>query len=176
MPIAFPIPQRGASVSSIFKGFQNQFVRVPAVNQAQIGTPFSSEKPTTFTEARSRHRNFRNLGKQFVQVGSMARPNPVNTPQTDQRLFKRVFAYGDGNRELRGVSRDSVGAILGNCRVMIFRTEDMSFVKETTSDASGAWAVSMMAGGPFFYVEYKAGAPDVAGTSKNTLVTAQGNG
>jgi len=76
---------------------------------------------------------------------------------------------GTLNMTLSGLSRDNTGAALGNCRVLIFRTEDNSFVLETTSDASGNWSVSLLKGGPFFLVEYKAGAPDVAGTSKNNL-------
>ena len=74
---------------------------------------------------------------------------------------------------LSGRSLDSTGATLGNCRVLIFRTEDNSFVLETTSDASGNWSVTLNKGGPFFLVEYKAGSPDVAGTSLNTLAPIQ---
>jgi hypothetical protein len=77
---------------------------------------------------------------------------------------------GTLNLVLSGVSKDSAGSVLANCRVLIFRTEDNSFIGETTSDGSGAWSVSMMKGGPLFVVAYKAGAPDVAGTSRNDLV------
>jgi hypothetical protein len=71
---------------------------------------------------------------------------------------------------LGGVSRDSAGNVLGSCRVMVFRTEDNSFVTETTSDASGIWSIQLLVGGPFFLVAYKSGGPDVAGTSLNTIV------
>jgi hypothetical protein len=81
---------------------------------------------------------------------------------------------GTLNMTLAGVSRDSTGAALGNCRVMIYRTEDMSFVMETTSDGSGNWSVSLLRGGPFFLVEYLVGSPDRAGTSKNTLAPVPG--
>jgi hypothetical protein len=72
---------------------------------------------------------------------------------------------------LAGVSRDNAGAILGNCTVKVFRTADDVKVAETVSNATtGAWSVPMMPGGPFYYVEYKIGAPDRAGTSINTNV------
>jgi hypothetical protein len=71
---------------------------------------------------------------------------------------------------LFGVSRDSAGAILANCTVMIFRTEDKSFIGQTVSDGVGAWSYSITVGGPFFLVEYLVGTPDRAGTSVNTLV------
>ena len=77
---------------------------------------------------------------------------------------------GFSNLSLSGITKDSAGANLGLCRVLIFRTEDNSFVGETTSDAGGNWSISMNKGGPFFAVSYLAGTPDVAGTTLNTLV------
>jgi hypothetical protein len=69
---------------------------------------------------------------------------------------------------LVGVSRDGTGAILGLCTVRIFRTADDVKVAETVSDASGNWSVPMMPPGPYYYVEYRVGSPDKAGTSLNT--------
>lgn len=94
--------------------------------------------------------------------------NPANLPWTDGRVNQRVSA--SLNKTLSGVSRDSAGVALANCQVLIYNTGNRGFVAETTSDSSGNWSVSMLVGGPFFTVEYKAGAPDVAGTSVNTLV------
>lgn len=113
-----------------------------------------------------------------------ARPTQPRRDPLVSSYFRRVLVrfvpsrfakemYGTLNMVLSYISRDAAGAPLGNCRVMIFRTEDMSFVGETTSDASGNWSLSMMKGGPFFFVEYKAGSPDRAGTSLNTLVPVQ---
>lgn len=76
------------------------------------------------------------------------------------------------NTILSGVSRNSVGVALGNCRVMIFTSPDNRFVMETTSDINGVWSVYIMVSGPFYLVEYKKGSPDLAGTSINTLLPA----
>jgi hypothetical protein len=111
------------------------------------------------------------LGTQYAAVTDTAIVNPANTPLTDRRVYDRVQA--SLNMVLSGVSKDSTGAVLGLCQVLIFRTEDKSLVAETVSDANGVWSVSMMKGGPFFLVEYLAGSPDRAGTSVNTLVAQQ---
>ena len=76
---------------------------------------------------------------------------------------------------LTGVSRDSAGSPLGNCTVKIFRTFDDVKVAQTVSDGSGNWSRQISELGPFFYVEYLAGAPDRAGTSINTNVAAKVN-
>lgn len=112
--------------------------------------------------------NLRDLNQPYQAVTADMGINPVNVVVGVKVGFDKVM--GRLNMVLSGVSRDSAGAPLGNCRVMIFRTEDKSFILETQSDASGNWAVSMLVGGPFFLVEYKAGSPDVAGTSVNTIV------
>ena len=103
-------------------------------------------------------------GKRF----GAPRPNFANQPYVTAKAFRSKT--GAKNLTMTGVSRDSAGAILGNCRVMIFTTGDNLFVMETTSDGSGNWSVTLNKSGPFFLVEYKAGAPDLAGTSVNTLV------
>jgi len=96
------------------------------------------------------------------------KPNFANQCRVAARPFRS--RSGTSNTYLSGVSRDSTGSPLANCRVLIFRTDDNAFVMETTSDGSGNWSVLMNKGGPFFLVEYKTGAPDVAGTSVNTLI------
>lgn len=68
---------------------------------------------------------------------------------------------------LAGVSRDSTGAVLANCQVLVFRTYDKVLAAETTSDGSGAWSVIVDRLQQHFMVEYKPGAPDVFGTSLN---------
>jgi len=96
-----------------------------------------------------------------------ARPKSANSLTVSSKPIRSKPGYL--NMSMSGVSKDSAGATLGSCRVMIFRTEDNSFVTETTSDASGNWSVGLLKGGPFFAVAYKAGSPDVAGTTVNTL-------
>lgn len=103
-------------------------------------------------------------GKRF----GAARPNLAGTITVQAKPFRSQL--GTLNMMLAGVSRDSTGAPLAECQVLIFRTEDRSFVGETMSDINGNWSISMMKGGPFFFVEYKVGTPDVFGTSLNTRV------
>lgn len=97
-----------------------------------------------------------------------SRPNPVPAPVVDPNFS--VLQYGAKNYFLTGVSRDAFGVALASCKVMVFRAEDKSFVAETVSDGIGNWSICVMQGGPFFLVQYKAGVPDYAGTSVNTLV------
>lgn len=73
---------------------------------------------------------------------------------------------------ITGVTKDSTGAPLAACVVQLFRASDDAFISEVTSDGSGAYAVCPSGSGSFYIVAYKAGAPDLAGTSVNTLVGA----
>lgn len=72
---------------------------------------------------------------------------------------------------ITGVTKDSTGAILGNAVVDLFKTGADNNLEEVVSDAStGAYSVSSVGLGQNYYVRaYKAGAPDVAGTSRNDL-------
>ena len=76
---------------------------------------------------------------------------------------------------ISGVTKDSTGAILGSCNVQLFETITDQYISDTTSDATtGAYTfrnVSPMSRA-YYIVAYKAGSPDVAGTTVNTLVGA----
>lgn len=74
------------------------------------------------------------------------------------------------NSFITGVTRDSAGAALGNCVVQLFRTVDDAIIYEGASDGSGNFSIYAPVTGPFYLVAYKAGSPDVAGTTVNTLV------
>lgn len=73
-------------------------------------------------------------------------------------------------QRLVGVTKDSSGNVLGNCTVMAFRTVDNLFLGQTVSDASGNYDFRVPSLDASYLVVYKAGAPDVAGTTVNTLV------
>lgn len=80
---------------------------------------------------------------------------------------------GAHNTSLTGFTRDSAGTPLASCTVYLFHAGDESFVAVTTSDGSGAYTFSPLAdAGPFFIVAYKAGSPDVEGTTVNTLTAS----
>lgn len=79
-----------------------------------------------------------------------------------------------------GVTRDVNGSVLGSCVVKLYKTSDSpnagkdTLLYEVTSDATtGAFIVYT----PFYpdthyMVSYKAGSPDVEGTTVNTLIGA----
>lgn len=69
-----------------------------------------------------------------------------------------------------GVTRDQYGAPLAACTVRVFRTSDGALVHETVSDANGAFLGCAYDTSAYFLVFYKAGSPDVFGTTVNTLI------
>jgi len=71
-----------------------------------------------------------------------------------------------------GTSKDSSGSPLGGVNVHCFRTVDNVFMSETISLADGSYEIRVPNGDQYYLVEYKAGSPDVAGTSLNTLTGA----
>lgn len=71
---------------------------------------------------------------------------------------------------IRGVTKDGAGAPLGNCDVHLFRTADDSEAAQGVSDANGNYRLDASSAIPHYAVAYKPGAPDVAGTTVNTLV------
>lgn len=72
---------------------------------------------------------------------------------------------------ISGVTKDSTGSILGNAVVNLFQNDTDKCLEEVISDeGTGAYSVSSVGLGQNYYVRaYKAGAPDVAGTSRNDL-------
>jgi hypothetical protein len=72
-----------------------------------------------------------------------------------------------------GVTRDQYGTPTGSCVVQLFRTSDDLFIMEVTSDSSGNFLLqSWYTPDQHYIVAYKAGSPDIFGTTVNTLVGA----
>lgn len=88
------------------------------------------------------------------------------------RLFKILPGLAP-NLVIAGVTRDNVGAPLGNCTVDLFITATDAWVAQTISDGSGNWSLPVYVSGPFFARAYLAGSPDRAGTTLNTLDPVQ---
>lgn len=84
----------------------------------------------------------------------------------------RSRSFSTYNASIAGVTKDSAGTALGGCTVQLFRTSDDSFRSEVVSDGAGNYRLFPDVTGPFYIVAYKAGAPDVAGTTVNTLTPA----
>ena len=72
---------------------------------------------------------------------------------------------------LSGITRDSSGVALGGCEVELMLTATDVKVDKVASDTSGNYSFkSGQYGKTYYIVAYKAGSPDVAGTTVNTLV------
>lgn len=72
-----------------------------------------------------------------------------------------------------GVTRDQYGTPTGSCVVQLFRTENDLFIMEVTSDSDGNFLLqSWYSPDTHYIVAYKAGSPDIFGTTVNTLVGA----
>jgi hypothetical protein len=70
-----------------------------------------------------------------------------------------------------GTTLDSTSAVLGSCVVELYLTATDEPLGKTTSDASGNFSFTCARYSPLthYIVAYKAGSPDVAGTTVNTL-------
>jgi hypothetical protein len=76
------------------------------------------------------------------------------------------------NYVVSGITKDSTGTPVANCHVDVFRTLDDVLVGDGNSDANGAYSIPVNApdtGLKFYAIAYKAGAPDIAGITVNTL-------
>ena len=93
--------------------------------------------------------------------------NPFIAPM-GTKTFKSPKFYGKFG--IAGITRDSVGTVLGNCDVRLFKSDTDQEVGLTTSDGSGNFTFLIGTNEGWYWIEaYKAGAPDVAGTSVRTL-------
>lgn len=119
--------------------------------------------------------NLRRLGTIYQAPTETAKVNPaaelINSHFDEYMGDNRVLGYS--NDRIIGVSRDATGAALGNCTVNVFKTFNNALVGSTVSDASGNWTVYPNQAGPYYFVEYKTGSPDVFGTSPNTNTATQ---
>ena len=71
---------------------------------------------------------------------------------------------------LSGFTRDSGGSALGGATVQLFYTSNDMPAGEVVSDGStGAYSFAVGPANTYYAVAYKAGSPDVAGTTVNTL-------
>lgn len=75
---------------------------------------------------------------------------------------------------ITGVTKDSTGAALGNCRVVCFETGRLAVgqspvVAETISDGSGNYTVTVPTNTDYELIAYLPGSPDVAGITRNDI-------
>ena len=171
MPIEFPPAQRGFSYVLI-NGVQKADTNFDTTNLLKVGYDFEAE---TFESGRLPGYvepygvNLRAIGSDFEQPGLNTMAPPATILLRDDFGAITQTDWWATNRAIAGVSRDSTGAILDSCVVELFITATDQMVRSITSDASGNFSFGNPGAGPFYIVAYKAGSPDVAGTTVNTL-------
>ena len=68
-----------------------------------------------------------------------------------------------------GITIDQLGARMAGVTVKAFDSVSNVFVTQTVSDGSGNYSMTLPKGNTYFLVAYKAGSPNKAGTSVNTI-------
>jgi hypothetical protein len=96
----------------------------------------------------------------------------VDVPMLVPAVIHQLLPYPPTYFRITGTTKDSTGAALGTCVVDLFDTATDVRLDTTTSDASGVFEFRGAGQPPnaYYLVAYKAGSPDVAGTTVNTLV------
>jgi hypothetical protein len=87
-------------------------------------------------------------------------------------LAEAVPIFEERNFLVTGVTRDGTGVAVGNCVVRLYNTANDTVAQTTTSDASGNYSFIVDKTQAWYAVSYKIGAPDVFGTTANTLAGA----
>jgi hypothetical protein len=73
-----------------------------------------------------------------------------------------------------GFSLTNIGGVLAGCDVVLYRTDTDAVVTRFTTGADGSWLMNSNNSGAHYLVAYKAGSPDVAGTTLDTLLASDG--
>ena len=171
---------------SWLKNSLKAFDVVPAPNVAAPGVPFKANPSADGTQTilnpgiglpkgNTKGVNLRRLSTIYEAPTQTSLVNPasqlINDHIDEYSGDNRVL--GASNNRIIGVSRDATGAALGNCVVNVFTTNSNVLAASTISDGSGNWTAYPNQPGPYYFVEYKAGSPDVFGTSPNTNTATQ---
>ena len=107
----------------------------------------------------------------FAGVQQMMGVPQVPKAMPTVRCFTAIPVHVPDDRfTIVGVTRDASGVALGDCVVELFRTADDSRAGVVQSDASGNFILDASDQLTHYEVGYKAGSPDVFGTTLNTLV------
>lgn len=103
--------------------------------------------------------------------GSIRGPLPAAGPPRGPKGYRRALVQTASVRTIAGQTQDSLNLPLASCTVVLFLSTTNQPFSTTTSDASGNYSFQVPDDGSLYYaVAYKSGAPDVEGTTVNTLV------
>jgi hypothetical protein len=89
-------------------------------------------------------------------------------------LYEPYSCDGDGtslNKFIKGITKDSGGTAISDVTVQAFRTVDDVYLGQDVSRTDGTYTcpTDVVAGTQCYLVAYKAGSPDIAGTTVNTI-------
>lgn len=75
------------------------------------------------------------------------------------------------SRFIKGITKDSGGTAISDVTVQAFRTADDVYLGQDVSRSDGTYTcpTDVAAGTPCYLVAYKAGSPDIGGTTVNTI-------
>lgn len=124
---------------------------------------------------RQRPRAFQGLLAPKVPVNrpwnSVGLPSLIDLQTLVPSVVHELRPYPPTYFSIRGVTKDSAGAVLGGCVVNWFDTATNVKLGTITSDANGVFEFRTAGQPPttYYLVAYKSGSPDVAGTTVNTL-------
>lgn len=104
-------------------------------------------------------------GFQPMGVPNVPKTMPVTRGMQSGEPANPVYPYS-----ITGVTKDSTGVALAGVTVKLYRTADDSYIQQTTSDAAGNYNMPASQILQHYANAYKAGSPDVAGATVNTLV------
>jgi len=112
-------------------------------------------------------------GPEYATVGI----NDLSSPD----LYRPYSCDGEGcsqNRFIRGTCVDASDVPVASAIVQAFRTSDDEFMGEAQAYIDGTYIVPVasVAGVQHYLVAYKAGSPDIAGTTVNTLTSTNVDG
>ena len=113
-------------------------------------------------------------------VGADGAP-PVTNALASKDLFEPYSCDGEGTqttRFMKGITKDSTLAVVANAIVQGFVTSTDGYVGEVTSGEDGTYSLptNTVAGVQHYLVAYKAGSPDIAGTTVNTITNTNVDG
>jgi len=142
--------------------------RILPISQPSAGprSTWPGKGPWIMVRARNTY-----AGERFAPINMDAMKARLIFPGLGPRrpfMFRATYA-STYQFHVTGITKDSSGAVLPNCALALYRTQDDSVVSYTVSDGSGNY--SFVCGpGQHYVVAYKVGTPDVAGTTVDTLV------
>ena len=116
------------------------------------------------------HGAVRTLYKNPKAIGKVPGNWSLVAPKFNRRQYSGNFTINTVAPV--GVTKDSSGVALPNCRVDLFKADaTQTYIATTYSDASGNYSFTVGSNAGYFFCRaYLPGSPDVAGTTTDTVV------